>query len=70
MTSELRKIIAAKREFRRHQAALPIAEKLRRLDDLWERARRLLPSRGRSCAKARKNSVAELELFSNRCDIF
>jgi len=37
MTSELRKIAAAKREFRRRQTALPVAEKLRRLDALRER---------------------------------
>lgn len=38
MTPEMRKIIKAKRAFHRRQAALPIAEKLRQLDMLRERA--------------------------------
>lgn len=38
MTPEMRKIVKAKRAFRRRQAALPIAEKLRLLDALRERA--------------------------------
>ena len=38
MTFDLEKILASKRAFRRELAALPIAEKLRMLDALRERA--------------------------------
>ena len=47
MTPELRKIVKAKRAFRRRQAALPIAEKLRLLDQLRERELAIAAARRR-----------------------
>jgi hypothetical protein len=48
----MRKIVRAKRAFRRRQAALPIAEKLRLLDELRERALAIAAARPRAAARS------------------
>ena len=45
MTLALQKIIQSKEAYRKHAAALPIAEKLRKLDAMLERRRTLRKSK-------------------------
>lgn len=54
VTPGMRKIVKAKRAFRRRQAALPIAEKLRLLDALRERALAIAAARRRGAAPGPK----------------